>query len=186
MPFKSPPSAAGGAANSTGSANTTGPAASTSVTTRPPKHGGYDRTGDWTSRTKITQELAKVINDGLYYYEQDLWEGNEWGANEAYEEIVPPTPKTPRSRKAARFFPVVKDKANVDQRTPRKKKTRHSHNPPVESHVGWVMDSREHKPRTNSVSSGCATHSGSLRSDPTLIVEEMFLLFDCISYRRIL
>ncbi|XP_045130370.1 la-related protein 1-like isoform X2 [Portunus trituberculatus] len=170
---QSPPSAAGGAANSTGSANTTGPAASTSVTTRPPKHGGYDRTGDWTSRTKITQELAKVINDGLYYYEQDLWEGNEWfpqvndksggitqqvtvisqeGANEAYEEIVPPTPKTPRSRKAARFFPVVKDKANVDQRTPRKKKTRHSHNPPVESHVGWVMDSREHKPRTNSVS----------------------------------
>ncbi|XP_063876085.1 LOW QUALITY PROTEIN: la-related protein 1-like [Scylla paramamosain] len=193
---QSPPSAAGGMAN------TSGPAANTSATTRPPKHGGYDRTGDWTSRTKITQELAKVINDGLYYYEQDLWEGNEWfpqssdksggvtqqvtvisqevmdslqphhppvpanqevpppppplhllqGAREPYEEIVPPTPKTPRSRKAARFFPVVKDKANVDQRTPRKKKTRHSHNPPVESHVGWVMDSREHKPRTNSIS----------------------------------
>lgn len=78
---QSPPSAAGGTANTAGPANTTGPAANTSVTTRPPKHGGYDRTGDWTSRTKITQELAKVINDGLYYYEQDLWEGNEWVRN---------------------------------------------------------------------------------------------------------
>lgn len=66
---QSPPSAGGAG---------TAPAASTGPTTRPPKHGGYDRTGDWTSRTKITQELAKVINDGLYYYEQDLWEDNEW------------------------------------------------------------------------------------------------------------
>lgn len=73
------------------------------------------------------------------------------GAEDPYEEVIPPTPKTPRSRKAARFFPVVKEKANVDQRTPRKKKTRHSHNPPVESHVGWVMDSKEHRPRTNSI-----------------------------------
>ncbi|KAK4321976.1 hypothetical protein Pmani_007259 [Petrolisthes manimaculis] len=171
------------------------------TTSRPPKHGGYDRTGDWTTRTKITQELAKVINDGLFYYEQDLWEEYEWyprsadkkssmqqvtmisrevmdtlqpnnppvpanqevpppppplhllqGAEDPYEEVIPPTPKTPRSRKAARFFPVVKEKANMDQRTPRKKKTRHSHNPPVESHVGWVMDSKEHRPRTNSIS----------------------------------
>ncbi|CAG2105364.1 unnamed protein product, partial [Medioppia subpectinata] len=36
------------------------------------KHEGYDRTGDWTTRVKLTQELAKEINDGLYYYEQDL------------------------------------------------------------------------------------------------------------------
>lgn len=214
---QSPPSASGAGASAsttavptvtaatpvtTGAPATAGVPTITGSTTRPPKHGGYDRTGDWTTRTKITQELAKVINDGLYYYEQDLWEGNEWfpqareksggstqqvtvisqevmdslqpnnppvpanqevpppppplhllqGAMDPYDEIVPPTPKTPRSRKAARFFPVVKDKANVDQRTPRKKKTRHSHNPPVESHVGWVMDSREHKPRTNSIS----------------------------------
>ncbi|ODM93557.1 La-related protein 1 [Orchesella cincta] len=40
---------------------------------RPPKHEGYDRTGNWTkTRTKITQELAQVINDGLHYYEDDL------------------------------------------------------------------------------------------------------------------
>lgn len=73
------------------------------------------------------------------------------GDEEILDENVPPTPKTPRSRKAPRFYPVVKEKANVDQRTPRKKKTRHSHNPPVESHVGWVMDVKEHKPRTSSI-----------------------------------
>lgn len=35
--------------------------------------------------------------------------------------------------------------------TPRKRKTRHSSNPPMECHVGWVMDSREHRSRTASV-----------------------------------
>lgn len=41
--------------------------------TRPPKHDGYDRTGDWTTRVKMTQDLEQAINDGLYYYEEDLW-----------------------------------------------------------------------------------------------------------------
>lgn len=36
----------------------------------------YDRTGDFTTRVKVTQEMAKIINDGLYYYEQDLWSRN--------------------------------------------------------------------------------------------------------------
>ncbi|CAL1538751.1 unnamed protein product [Lymnaea stagnalis] len=38
------------------------------------KHPGGDRTGDYTKRSKITAELSKVINDGLYYYEKDLWD----------------------------------------------------------------------------------------------------------------
>ena len=46
--------------------------------TRPQKHEGFDRTGDWTTRVKMTQELGKAINDGLYYYEQDLWNEHEW------------------------------------------------------------------------------------------------------------
>lgn len=54
--------------------------------TRPPKHEGYDRTGDWTTRVKMTQDLAKVINDGLFYYEQDLWSEND-GVS-----ILPPIP----------------------------------------------------------------------------------------------
>ena len=47
------------------------------VTQTPPsfrKHPGGDRTGAHTPRSKITAEMTKVINDGLYYYEQDLWE----------------------------------------------------------------------------------------------------------------
>ena len=36
------------------------------------KHGGQDRTGDFLPRSKITSDLARAINDGLYYYEQDL------------------------------------------------------------------------------------------------------------------
>ncbi|KAH6936236.1 hypothetical protein HPB50_015028 [Hyalomma asiaticum] len=46
------------------------------VTQTPPpprKHEGYDRTGEYVSRVKMTQELAQVINDGLYFYEDDLW-----------------------------------------------------------------------------------------------------------------
>jgi hypothetical protein len=45
----------------------------TQTPSRPPKHEGYDRTGDKTTRVKITQELEQAINDGLYYYEEDLW-----------------------------------------------------------------------------------------------------------------
>lgn len=47
------------------------------VTQTPPafrKHPQGDRTGDHTSRAKMTSEMAKVIDEGLYYYEQDLWE----------------------------------------------------------------------------------------------------------------
>jgi len=45
------------------------------VTQTPPslrKHPGGDRTGDFVPRSKMTAELAKVINDGLYFYEQEL------------------------------------------------------------------------------------------------------------------
>lgn len=43
------------------------------ASTRLPKHEGYDRTGDWTTRVKISQDLEQEINDGLYYYQEDLW-----------------------------------------------------------------------------------------------------------------
>lgn len=53
---------------------------------RPLKHDGYDRTGDHTSRTKITQELIHDIEDGLRYYEQDLWHDPEWsGASSSFK-----------------------------------------------------------------------------------------------------
>uniref|UniRef100_A0A4W3IHV3 La ribonucleoprotein 1B n=1 Tax=Callorhinchus milii TaxID=7868 RepID=A0A4W3IHV3_CALMI len=205
------------------------------VTQTPPhlrKHPGGDRTGNHVSRAKITTDLAKAINDGLYYYEKDLWmEENEPEYATIKQEIenfkklnvitkehfdtlapeppidpnqeVPPappkasqdyteelanklfgipeppssnlarslpttvpespvcparTPRTPRTprlqdaNKTPRFYPVVKEGRSLDVETPRKRKTRHSSNPPLECHIGWVMDSKEHRPRTSSVS----------------------------------
>ncbi|KAG1971661.1 la-related protein 1B [Pimephales promelas] len=195
------------------------------VTQTPPhlrKHPGGDRTGNHVSRAKITTDLAKAINDGLFYYEQDLWtteDGPQECANvkdmenfkklnvisrdefetltpklpiDSSQEIPPPplcqtddfsmahsfptdvpespglphTPRTPRTpgrqdpTKTPRFYPVIKeDSGNLDEKTPRKRKTRHSSNPPLECHVGWVMDSREHRPRTSSISSSNASPS---------------------------
>lgn len=46
-------------------------------THRMPKHEGYNRTADFSTRTKIAQDLEQVINDGLMNYEEDLWIMNE-------------------------------------------------------------------------------------------------------------
>lgn len=159
---------------------------------RAPKHEGYDRTGDWTTRVKITQDLEQAINDGLYYYEEDLWNDDyDRGSSSSYKtvnvisqedfekiapqapkkpnpEVPPPPPpvqidqrnsgpKTPGHRNVPRFYAVVKDNEVPDPHTPRKRKTRHSSNPPVEQHVGWIMDVKEHRARTTSVSSSFGT-----------------------------
>ncbi|KAK1793356.1 hypothetical protein P4O66_011424, partial [Electrophorus voltai] len=220
------------------------------VTQTPPylrKHPGGDRTGNHVSRAKISAELAKAINDGLYYYEQDLWTGEEKqmdGTNvkevenfkklivisqdqfdtlspkppvDPNQEVPPPppcqdesglvhslstnipesssaprTPRTPRTpgrqdpSKTPRFYPVIKDSGTIDGTTPRKRKTRHSSNPPLESHVGWVMDSREHRPRTSSVSSsnaspseGAPLQSGSYGCTPSLCPSSGTHLMSC-------
>lgn len=184
--------------------------------TRAPKHEGYDRTGDWTTRVKMTQEIGQAINDGLYYYEEDLWTEHDYDrpisgsyktvnviSQEAFEKIAPPAPRKPnpevppppppplhpeveekhektvvhgstapvltppvtdnkikrqtsRTAKSTRFYAVVKDKS-PDLRSPRKRKTKHSMNPPVEHHVGWIMDIKEHRLRTSSVGSSMGT-----------------------------
>ncbi|KAK2576550.1 hypothetical protein KPH14_005225 [Odynerus spinipes] len=194
---------------------------------RIPKHEGHDRTGDWTTRVKMSQDLEQAINDGLYYYEEDLWtqDGQRYGSSnsiniyktvnvisqedfekmapkpprKANPEVPPPPPSAvedldisqsppthvpttsegsnKRERKndrnrwndkeknsiggrrgtVPRFFAVVKDEPSVDPRTPRKRKTRHSNNPPVEHHVGWIMDVREHRPRSYSTGSSAGT-----------------------------
>ncbi|XP_044764645.1 la-related protein 1B isoform X2 [Coccinella septempunctata] len=173
---------------------------------RVPKHEGYDRTGDFTTRVKMTQELVQIINDGLCFYEEDLWSrqrttsvGSYKTVNvisqEAFEKMVPAAPKKSQSsappppltvenqrktdaqpgaaatastsgtsganrgkatsnlKNVPRFFPVIKNESGPDPHTPRKRKTRHSSNPPVEHHVGWIMDVKEHRNRTTSVGS---------------------------------
>jgi la-related protein 1 len=161
---------------------------------RAPKHEGYDRTSHFQSRTKITQDLVGVINDGLINYEEDYLMVNEKRSNyksvnlisqEEFERMIPKAPKKPnpdvpppppptftehgdpndsmlsnasrgdRNRKT-RFYAVYKDEP-IDIRTPRKRKTRHLANPPVETSVGWVMDSVEHRPRTSSMGSSTGT-----------------------------
>ena len=37
----------------------------------------YDRTGDHKSRVKMSQDLASAINDGLYDYEDELWDQSD-------------------------------------------------------------------------------------------------------------
>ncbi|XP_031620917.1 la-related protein 1-like isoform X2 [Contarinia nasturtii] len=166
----------------------------TQVRHRAPKHDGYNRTGDFVSRTKITQDLEQVINDGLHNYEEDLWthDANPSSSyktlniitQEDFEKMAPkmtkknpdvPPPPPPTydqndrlnistgsglGSKKARFFAVNKEEF-VDPRTPRKRKTRHLSNPPVECHVGWVMDTVEHRPRTSSFGSSAGTSPAS-------------------------
>ncbi|XP_053946265.1 la-related protein 1 isoform X1 [Anastrepha ludens] len=163
---------------------------------RAPKHEGYDRTADYISRTKITQDLENVINDGLANYEEDLWTTSNTGtayrtvniiSQEDFEKLggggaggrmqrnyvqqAPPPPppayedvdttlnstlnSTLKSRRA-RFY-AAPSSHSIDPRTPRKRKTRHSSNPPVEAHVGWLLDSVEHRPRTTSMGSSTGT-----------------------------
>ncbi|KFW81970.1 La-related protein 1B, partial [Manacus vitellinus] len=192
------------------------------VTQTPPyvkKHPCGDHTGNHACRAKITSELAEVINDGLYYYEQDLWMDQSENDATMKQEIenfkklnliskeefvilapemagptqevppgppglqkgiarslptavpdshhfhpglIPRTPRTPRlqdPKKTPRFYPVVKQARSFDIKTPRKRKTRHSTNPPLECHVGWVMDSKDHRPSTSSLSSSNASPS---------------------------
>lgn len=175
---------------------------------RAPKHDGYDRTADYTSRTKITQDLENIINDGLANYEEDLWTttnvvpNNDYRtvnvisqadfeklavskrtANQLQAQKQPPPPppsyvdepehdadstlvdadatlnstlnSTLKSRRA-RFY-AAPNSHSIDPRTPRKRKLRHTANPPVEAHVGWLLDTVEHRPRTTSMGSSTGT-----------------------------
>merc|ERR1711892_812311 len=177
---------------------------------RPKKHEGFDRTADITSRVKMSQDMASAINDGLYDYEDELWDPSDDEAwidtssgdkhvsvvsREDFERLKPqsephrnpPSPPdlpngeklatkqeaepgqaidtitTPsklrrgsesrRGKEAARFYPVTKDPGNMVEGE-RKRKTRHSSNPPVENHVGWIMDKRAGRERLASLSEG--------------------------------
>lgn len=42
------------------------------------KHDGYDRTGDWQTRVKISQDLEQAIDLGLQMYEENLWSQQQW------------------------------------------------------------------------------------------------------------
>lgn len=221
-----------------------------------------DRTGVYMTRSKITSELAKAINDGLYYYEQDLKTSNTRSSlldkqvdlvsqeefnklknqdseSEASKKVIGIPEKPPKKASSfgpsslpsdapslkqlmttvnaiksgtsqsksakqanansnrnrrdscsricgnekliklnkqknerysgnypsinSRFYPVVKEARPAEPGKSVKRRTRHSKNPPIESHVGWVMDNRQQyksRSRQNSNSFGNNYTSG--------------------------
>lgn len=68
--------------------------------------------------------------------------------------MVPKSPaakrETATGRTLPRFYPVHKAPGPTDHKSPRKQKTRHSDNPPLELPVGWVMGVQEARSRTAS------------------------------------
>ncbi|KAI8431452.1 hypothetical protein MSG28_015971 [Choristoneura fumiferana] len=83
--------------------------------------------------------------------------------NKIVVEQAEPASKAKRPRRTARFYAANKDPHATDVIQSRKHKTRHSLNPPVEHHVGWIMDVREHRVRTHSTGSSLGTSpSGSV------------------------
>lgn len=115
-----------------------------------PKGGGY-RAVNLISQEefdKIIPKPAKVVQEAPPPPPPPTFIETSEGLNESTMSAA--------HRHKARFFAVNKDEF-VDPITPRKRKTRHLNNPPVESHVGWVMDSVEHRPRTISMGSSTGT-----------------------------
>lgn len=74
----------------------------------------------------------------------------------------------------SRFYPVVKDARSTNPGGVLKRKTRHSNNPPLESHVGWVMDHR--LPKRERTSSGMAKQNGGFTSTGTTPIDESTLM----------
>lgn len=176
---------------------------------RPKKHEGFDRTGDFCSRVKMSQDLAQVINDGLCFYEDhqfdnedehETWieskrnvnlisqaefeklKNNESSSSKKVVNNYPPPPPPPLNTPAVRlleeqmatpsklknkqshFYPVTKEPTTPSQDVPRKRKTRHSQNPVVEMHVGWILDSRSSDNNTSRARHDSFSDSQSLSS----------------------
>lgn len=62
--------------------------------------------------------------------------------------------KTPPIRKSPiadpRFYPAPEPNQTLPDGTPRKQKTKHLSNPPIEPHIGWLIDSRDHATQSES------------------------------------
>ena len=48
----------------------------------------FDRTADITSRVKMSQEMAKAINDGLFNYEDELWDPSDDEAWVSWDSLL--------------------------------------------------------------------------------------------------
>jgi len=73
--------------------------------------------------------------------------------------------KAPKGLNTPRFYPVTKEtRGPIPQDVPRKRKTRHSQNPPQESHVGWIMDTKAYTASERKRNESLSESVGSLGS----------------------
>ncbi|KAH7645645.1 la-related protein 1-like protein [Dermatophagoides farinae] len=185
-----------------------------------------DRTGDWTTRVKMTQEMAKIIDDGLFHYEQnlllnhqgsntkqhktlgyisredfELYSGSPKDKKENAYSTPPPPPPTlnddikldevytttgdhtlsaeelqqsakslQRKSPNPRFYLAPEPHELLPAGTPRKQKTRHSSNPPIEPHVGWLLDVRDHETASMNADATLGMNSDGNKDDKNVII----------------
>ncbi|CAF1263430.1 unnamed protein product, partial [Didymodactylos carnosus] len=94
-------------------------------------------------------------------------------------------PRTPhsRARHQTRFYPVTKELTVIEPN----RKTRHTENPPIESSVGWVFDSRGHlssKPRSNTIAGQQTSDAATNRQDYNYDQYQMSEYGDYYDYDR--
>jgi la-related protein 1 len=104
-----------------------------------------------------------VINEGLHNYEENLAANRKSQhktvnviSQKEFEKISlektssseSEKPKKSKQDKKTKFFAVNnKPETSAAPKSSLKQKTKYSQDPPVENHVGWVMDSIEHRPK---------------------------------------
>jgi hypothetical protein len=147
------------------------------------------------AKSNLTFAQATTTEDSTEVSEEKLADG-EAEENAANVTAASRGGGSRRGREAARFYPVTKEPAapvaapEDSNLVVRKRKTRHSTNPPVEQHVGWIMDKKAHAQRerleslSESVGSMASSGGGTPQSLPTfhhpshsLLKVETFLHF---------
>lgn len=153
------------------------------VTQTPPparKQEGNYRSRGWSAYSGMSQEMAATINDGLYYYEQDLLanHGFPQGPGGYYPSVHAAGLGYPdsqisgnwplhRGTIAPRFYPVMRNSFSAENQRHSYQKMRSNSDAFMGQHVGWVMDVKEHRPRSRTNSSGETMLSpGSFGSTP--------------------
>lgn len=95
-----------------------------------------------------------------------------------------------RGKEAARFYPVTKEPGQHGDKESdkRKRKTSHSDNPPVENHVGWIMDKKAARERLESVTESLGESpecSGDDRGSSAGTTPQVFITFKVQSNQQI-
>ncbi|KAL4720668.1 hypothetical protein ACJJTC_002109 [Scirpophaga incertulas] len=104
---------------------------------------------NWKFRVGILLEERKIKEVTQSSKVEDAQKSDDAKAKSLIVQCVPD-----------KYLDIIKDATTSHEmlkNTSRKHKTRHSLNPPVEHHVGWIMDSRDHRPRTVSTGSSLGT-----------------------------